>query len=121
MSPGKRNPRKLSREERRENALRPDPHLGYDSDSLGVYLLSREAYEIAESQFRRAVWLNPFEVAFKAHLAWCLYRQERYAEAHECAAQALMQKDEPAVREILELAARRLTVPEGSQEQEGIS
>ena len=121
MSTKRRNHNKLPREERRENVLRPCRYLGYDRDSLAVYLLSRGAYEIAELQFRRAIWLNPFEAAFKAHLAWCLYRQERYAEAHECAAQALMQKDEPAVREILELAARRLTVPEGSQEQEGIS
>jgi tetratricopeptide (TPR) repeat protein len=81
MSQGKRNPRKLSPEERRENALRPCPYLGYDRDSLGVYLLSREAYEIAESQFRRAIWLNPFEPRFKAHLAWCLYKQGRQCEA----------------------------------------
>jgi len=72
---------KLNPDERRENALRPNPHLGYDRDELGMYLVSRGAYKIAESQFRRAVWLNPFEPAFKEHLALCLYKLGRYAEA----------------------------------------
>lgn len=66
--------------ERREDALRPSRYLGYDRDALGLYLLSREAYEIAETQFRRAIWLNPFEPAFKKHLALCLYKLERNAE-----------------------------------------
>ena len=46
-----------------------------------MYFLSRGAYKIAESQFRRAVWLNPFEHHFVCHLAWCLYKQGRYKEA----------------------------------------
>ena len=66
---------------RREEALRPSRYLGYDRDELGMYLLSRGAYKIAESQFRRAVWLNPFENCFVLHLAWCLYKQGRYKEA----------------------------------------
>ena len=66
--------------ERRENALRPSPYLGYDRDSLGLFLVSRGAYEIAETQFRRAIWLNPFEPSFKKHLAYCLYKLERNAE-----------------------------------------
>jgi tetratricopeptide (TPR) repeat protein len=69
--------------DRREDILRPSRYLGYDRDSLGVYLLSREAYEIAETQFRRAVWLNPFEPEFKKHHALCLYRLGRYPEALE--------------------------------------
>lgn len=77
----RKNKDNLSRDERRENALRPCPYLGYDRDELGVYLLSRGAYKIAETQFRRAIWLNPFEPAFKEHLAQCLYKLERYAEA----------------------------------------
>jgi len=67
--------------ERRENALRPSRYLGYDRDALGMHLLSREAYEIAETQFRRAIWLNPSEPEFKKHLALCLYKLGRYAEA----------------------------------------
>lgn len=72
---------KKDRNERREDLLRPSRYLGYDRDRLGMYLLSRGAYEIAESQFRRAVWLNPFEYRFVCHLAWCLYKQQRYQEA----------------------------------------
>lgn len=74
---------KKDKNERREELLRPSPHLGYDRDGLGMYLLSRGACEIAESQFRRAVWLNPYEQRFACHLAWCLYRQERYDEAKQ--------------------------------------
>lgn len=66
--------------ERREDALRPSRYLGYDHDSLGMHLVSREAYEIAIHCFRRAIWLNPFEPAFKKHLALCLYKLERNAE-----------------------------------------
>ena len=69
--------------ERREELLKPSRYLGYDRDELGLYLLSREAYKIAESQFRRAVWLNPFEYRFVLHLAWCLYKQGCYKEAKE--------------------------------------
>jgi len=69
--------------ERRENILRPSPYLGYDRDTLGLHLFSRGAYKIAETQFRRAVWLNPYESAFKEHLAWCLYKLGRYSEAYE--------------------------------------
>jgi Flp pilus assembly protein TadD len=79
MVRGKKDQR--DKNERREDALRPSRYLGYDRDALGMHLLSRGAYEIAETQFRRAVWLNPFEPAFKEHLAGCLYKLERYAEA----------------------------------------
>jgi Tfp pilus assembly protein PilF len=72
---------KKDRNERREDLLQPSPYLGYDRDSLGMYLLSRGACKIAESQLRRAVWLNPYEYRFVCHLAWCLYKQERYEEA----------------------------------------
>lgn len=71
----------LSPEERRENALRPCRYLGYDHDRLGMYLLSRGADKIAEAAFRRAVWLNPYEIRFLCHLAWSLYKQGRYHEA----------------------------------------
>ncbi|MGB7582547.1 MAG: hypothetical protein WBL85_08890 [Sedimentisphaerales bacterium] len=67
--------------ERREDALRPSRYLGYDHDSLGMHLVSREAYKIAVHCFRRAIWLNPFEPVFKKHLALCLYKLERNTEA----------------------------------------
>jgi tetratricopeptide (TPR) repeat protein len=80
----KKKASKQNRDERREELLRPSRYLGYDRDNLGMYLLSRGAYKIAESQFRRAVWLNPFECRFMCHLAWCLYKQQRYEEAKVC-------------------------------------
>lgn len=79
-----RKRRQKDRAERREEALRPCRYLGYDRDALALHLLSCEAFEIAEAQFRRAIWLNPFEPRFKAHLAWCLYRQGRHADALRC-------------------------------------
>ena len=83
MSPGKRDYRKLSREERQENALCPCASLGYDRDSLALYFIEREAFALAETQLKRAMWLNPFEPASKNHLAWCLYKQDRFLEARE--------------------------------------
>ena len=77
----KRIRKRLDKHEIRENVLRPCKYLGYDRDQIGMHLMGREAFTIAESQFRRAVWLNPFEPTFKEHLAWCLYQQHRYAEA----------------------------------------
>ena len=65
----------------REDALRPCATLGYDRDSLAMHLISCGALEIAEQQLRRAIWLNPFEPAFRRHLALCLRRQGRHAEA----------------------------------------
>lgn len=66
-----------------ENALRPFPTLGYDRDMLALHLMERGALGIAESQFRRAVWLNPYEPRFAVHLALCLHRQKKDAEAFE--------------------------------------
>ena len=63
--------------------MRPWPTLGYDRDSVAMHLISREAFQVAESELRRAVWLNPYEPRFKVHLAWCLYQQKRYPEAHQ--------------------------------------
>ena len=87
---------KRDRNERREDILRPSPYLGYDRDQLALHLMGREAFEIAESQFRRAVWLNPYQPAFKLHLAECLYHQHRYGEAKDWAAKALEQGPENA-------------------------
>lgn len=65
----------------REEVLRPSHYLGYDRDEMGVYFLGREAFELAESQFRRAVWLNPYEPVFKTHWALSLIKLNRMAEA----------------------------------------
>jgi len=89
-TPGKQRPRPDAAE-RRENALGPNPFLGYDRESLGMHLLERGAYEIAETQFRRAVVVNPFEARFKRRLAWCLFMQKRYDEAREWIGKALEQ------------------------------
>lgn len=95
----------LSQDERRENALRPSRYLGYNHDGLGMYLVSREAYEIAIRCFKRAIWLNPFEPAFKKHLALCLYKLGRYSEAYDCLKQV---PDNPENRHLMELIERNL-------------
>jgi tetratricopeptide (TPR) repeat protein len=84
--------RKIDREERRENILRPSPYLGYNWDELGLYFNDRDAEHLAEPQFRRAVWLNPYEPEFKIHLAECLYRRKQYVEAAQWIEEALKQK-----------------------------
>ncbi len=97
------------REERIEEILRPAPYLGYDRDSLARHLVAVGAFRIAESQFRRAVWLNPFEAKFKQHLAVCLQAQKRYAEAKEWIMQALQQQpDDKESRHILDAVEQNL-------------
>ena len=101
---------RLSREERRESALRPCSSLGYDRDSLALYLLEKEMFPLAESQLRRAVWLNPYESLFKQHLAWCLFRQDNFLEARRWAQQAVAQRDDPDARQILRLIEEKLNL-----------
>lgn len=110
---GKRNADKRSREERKEDALRPCTGLGYDRDSLALHFLEKEMFALAETQLRRAVWLNPFEAEFKVHLAWCLYRRDKFPEALEWARKALDQKDEPNTRDLLDLIERNLDGEKG--------
>ena len=96
-------------EELREDFLRPHPYLGYGRDQLALYLMSREAHEIAESQLRRAIWVNPYEKAFKIHLAECLCRTHRYAEARELIVKCLEQDpDNVDCRTLLEKIEERL-------------
>jgi tetratricopeptide (TPR) repeat protein len=109
----RRRPPALDQNERRENALRPNPHLGYDRDALGLHLMSREAFWIAEPQFRRAIWLNPSAAEFQNHLAWCLYRENKFAEAREWAQKSLDRKDDPNTRVLLDLIGRKLDTEEG--------
>jgi Tfp pilus assembly protein PilF len=106
----RRRPRHaVDRDERREDLLRPSRYLGYDRDALAMHLVRCEAYEIAESQFRRAIWLNPFEADFKQHLAWCLYKQQRFGEARDWILQALQaEPDHPERKQILQLIERHL-------------
>ncbi|MGB9624684.1 MAG: hypothetical protein ACPMAQ_07455 [Phycisphaerae bacterium] len=83
MSPKRHNGGRRHRDPQlaREEALRPSRFLGYDRDQMGVYFLGREAFALAESQFRRAVWLNPYEPVFKVHWALALIRLNRKDEA----------------------------------------
>ena len=46
-----------------------------------MYFLNCGAYELAETQLRRAIWLNPYEPHFTAHLAWCLYKLNRHDDS----------------------------------------
>jgi tetratricopeptide (TPR) repeat protein len=74
-----------------EEKLHPCRYLGYDRDHLGVALLRREMFEAAASQFKRAVYLNPYEAMFKQHLAWCLFRMRAYSDALSAINEALGQ------------------------------
>lgn len=86
---------------RRENALRPNRFLGYNRNTLAMHLVERRAYAIAESELRRCVWLNPYEAAFMANLAWCICRQGRKDEAQECLQKAIERDpDNAQVRQI---------------------
>lgn len=89
MSQSKKLPATIR--ERREELLRPSPYLGYARDRMGTFLVNREAYDVAEPFFRRAIYLNPFESRFKEHLAWCLYKLEKDDEACKIIEEALKQ------------------------------
>ena len=95
--------------EMRENVLRPCPYLGYDRDQLALYLMNREAYEIAEAQLRRAIYINPYEKLFKIHLAECLCRMHRYTDAREWAVEVLQEvPSDPDCHRLLEAIDKRL-------------
>ena len=57
-----------------------------------MHTMRKEMFEVAESQFRRAAYLNPYEAGFKQHLAWCLYKQGKLTEARKWVVAALRQK-----------------------------
>ena len=105
ITAGKRRPRgrpalsSAERQERKEELLRPSPFLGYSRETLALHLLARGAYALAEEQFRRMVWLNPFEPRFKANLALCLSRCGKVAEAHAVIKAAV--RDHPGDQMIL--------------------
>jgi len=79
-----------------EERLHPSRFLGYDRDRIGLHLLSKEIYDVAEEQFRRAVYLNPYEAAFSQHLAWALFKRGRFDEAKRWIRQSLVQKPDEA-------------------------
>lgn len=81
--------------------MRPSHYLGYDHDTLAVYVYNRRAYSIAEKEFRRAVWLNPYEPKFKVHLAWSLYKLNDIKGASEWVLKTL--KQDPKNKEAFEL------------------
>ena len=105
--PRKRDTR--DRNERVEDILRPAPYLGHDRDMLARHLMACGAFHIAESQFRRAVWLNPFEAKFKQHLALCLYEEKQYVEAKGWITRSLEQQpDNAESRRIVNLIEEKL-------------
>jgi tetratricopeptide (TPR) repeat protein len=84
-----------------EERLRPSRFLGYDRDHIGVFLLTKEMYGVAEAQFRRAAYLNPYEGGFSQHLAWALFKQGKYEEAKRWIDESLrLKKDDPDSRHI---------------------
>jgi hypothetical protein len=85
----------------REELLRPSHYLGYDRDQLGTYFVERGAMELAESQFRRAAWLNPYEPMFRFHWAAVLLRLGRHDQGHDLLRDLLSQN--PADAEAVEL------------------
>lgn len=95
MAPNEPRRRSSSRDPQivREEVLRPSHYLGYDRDEMGRYFLGREAFELAESQFRRAVWLNPYEPAFKTHWALVLVLLDRRDDARRLLEEVL--NDDP--------------------------
>jgi len=79
---------------RREEIMRPWPTLGYDHDRIALHMLHIDALPSAESELRRAVWLNPYEWQFKYHLACCLFRKKEYEEAGELTQSILRERSE---------------------------
>jgi len=104
--PGKRE--KPDRDELIERALRPCPLLGYNRDHLGMYFMGREAFELAESQFRHAASVNPYEPAFKVHWALALYQLDRIEPAQDLLAEVLQaQPDHADAQRLLQLCHSR--------------
>jgi tetratricopeptide (TPR) repeat protein len=95
-------------EELREEQMRPSRFLGYDRNSIGLWALHREMFEVAESQFRRAAYLNPYEYRFKQHLAWALYKLGRLEEAKRCIEEAISQNphDEDSMHILLKISEK---------------
>ncbi len=99
--------KRKDREILREDALRPSPYLGYGYLNLGNYFLQHRAFKLAETQFRRAIWLNPYEPKFLYELAVCLFEQGRLEEAMKVASRVKKTgKFDSLADELLELLGR---------------
>ncbi|MGC8623715.1 MAG: tetratricopeptide repeat protein [Phycisphaerae bacterium] len=99
-------------QERRENAMRPSRYLGFDHHQLGIYFMEKMAFALAESELRRAVWLNPFNLDFQAHLAICLFQQKYYQEAMTIARE--VSQSDPDRQDIKDLMRRIGVQPDKS-------
>lgn len=94
----------------REEQMRPSRFIGYDHDTIAMHLIAIGSFELAESELRRAVWLNPFESRFLKHLAWCLYRQGEYEEARGWVSRALeMNGKDDEIRKLLSMIKEKVT------------
>ena len=82
---------KIDAETRRENAMRPSRYLGYDHHRLGLYFIEKQALEPAEIEFRRAVWLNPYQNLFRYNLAKCLCMRKKFPEARQVLVELLQE------------------------------
>ena len=88
----------------KEEHMRPSQCLGYDHEAIAVHLIKISAYEIAEAELRRAVYLNPYENRFKVHLAMCLWKLKKTEEAEDLVVKVLEKEPENAkAKEILEI------------------
>jgi len=88
-------------QKKKEEKMRPSKVLGYDHDRLGIHFLNIKAYELAESEFQRAVYLNPYEVNFKIHLSLCCIKLNQMQEAENIAKEVM--ENEPDNAKALEL------------------
>ena len=101
---------------KREDRMRPSKVLGYDHESLGMYLITIGSLDLAERALRRAVWLNPYEPRFMKNLALCLVKKGALQEARDWISRALEAKPEDGEnREILAMIEERAR-PSGPEE-----
>ena len=88
----------------KEEHMHPSQCLGYDHDSIAVHLIKIRAYDIAEAELRRAVYLNPYESSFRVHLALCLWKLKKNQEAEDLVVEIFEEEpDNAKAKEILEI------------------
>lgn len=78
--------------DRRERLLAPNPWGGYNHNNLGCELFQMGHFEMAASEFRRAVEINPWKAFFKANLARALLALGRIDAAKVMISKALDQE-----------------------------
>lgn len=73
-----------------------------DREAPAGSLLASGSCALAEAQYRRMVWLNPFEPRFRARLAWCLHLEGRNEESRSCLEEALQSHPgDPVLQDLL--------------------